>query len=147
MQRASSNAERLSTTVESCDVFISYSHNDKDFVLRLNDQLVDSGRRPWVDWKNIPPSLKWLETILLAIGSAHAFIFVISPDSITSSTCLQELQHALSQNKKILPVLYREVEAGIPADLASRHWIRFTDNLNFAKALKLLCETLDANFD
>lgn len=147
MKGAPNNAGRLPTTVESSDVFVSYSRQDKDFVLRLNEHLVNSGRQGWIDWKDIPPTLKWLETIFLAIEAAHAFVFVVSPSSISSTICLQELEHALSQNKKIVPILYREVEAGIPAELASRNWISFRGRDDFAEAFKVLLEALDTDFD
>ena len=39
----------------------------------------------WVDWESIPPAVDWLEQIFRGIEESDAFIFLISPDSVTDS--------------------------------------------------------------
>ena len=63
-----------------------------------------------------------------AIDGAAAFVFVISPDSAESGSCREELAHAEAANKRIVPVLYREVEpALLPQGLATRNWVFLRD--------------------
>ena len=84
-------------------VFISYSRKDNTFVRRLYDALRERGRKVWVDWEGIPPTDKWLVKIHSAIDEADAFLFVISPDSVSSDVCDIELNHAIKQHKRLVP--------------------------------------------
>ena len=95
------------------DVFISYSRKDQVFVKHLFDQLVDQKREAWVDWQGIPPTAEWLAEIYSAINAADAFIFVISPDSASSEICQLEVTHAVQQNKRLIPILLKEVDPEI----------------------------------
>ena len=91
-------------------MFISYSRKDTPFVERLRDALVDSSREVWVDVEGIPPSAEWRREIAAAIESALAFAFVISPDSLVSAECRDELAHAIRHHKRLLPLLCRQVD-------------------------------------
>src|SRR5690349_1737462 len=79
------------------DVFISYAREDQVFVRRLHEAL--TRRRPpkkvWVDLNDIPPAAAWRREVLEAIDSAENFVFVISPDSLASAVCREELARAL----------------------------------------------------
>lgn len=75
--------------------FISYAREDQDFVRKLHDTLLERGRDAWVDWE-IFPSTEWMREVEAAIDATPAVIFLISPDSIRSSVCRQELDHALA---------------------------------------------------
>ena len=90
-------------------IFILYSRHDAEFVRRLHDGIASRGRATWVDWEGIPPTADWMREIHAAIDAAEAVVFVLSPDSIASSVCTQELGHAASQNKRLIPVVCREV--------------------------------------
>jgi hypothetical protein len=93
-------------------VFISYSRKDKAFVEKLNDALDRAGVQAWVDWKGIELASDWMATISDAIQSTDAFLFVISPDSLQSRICSDELELGLKLNKKLIPILYREPVKG-----------------------------------
>ncbi len=41
------------------DIFISYSRKNKDFVLKLHEELGKFGKIDWVDWEDIPPAAAW----------------------------------------------------------------------------------------
>src|SRR3954464_3815585 len=92
------------------DVFISYSRRDKGFVMRLYDALDAAGRTAWVDWEGIPPSAQWRTEIESAIVSADAFVFVVSPSSVASEICAQEAGIAAEHQKKIIPLVWEDVE-------------------------------------
>lgn len=132
------------------DVMISYSRKDKDFVQQLTDALKQNGREVWVDFDDIPYSAEWWQEIEAGIEGANAFIFVISPDSINSDVCRREIDHAIKHNKRLIPILRRELteaadrKAVHPA-VASRNWIFFRETDKFDDALRTLLRTLDAD--
>ena len=59
-----------------------------------------------------------------AIEGSDAFVFVISPDSVSSEFCEQEVAHAAEFNKRIVPLVLRSVADGqIPEEIRFRNWI------------------------
>ena len=91
-------------------IFISYSRKNKLFVRKLNDAIDENGIDAWVDWEGIPLSSDWMAEITAAIEASDAFVFVISPDSLNSKICMDELELGIKYNKKIIPVLYSDPE-------------------------------------
>ncbi len=63
-----------------------------------------------MDWEDIPPAVDWMEQIFHGIEGADAFIFLISPDSVISEVCNVEIGQAAKNNKRIIPVVVREVD-------------------------------------
>ena len=86
------------------DVFISYAREDLIFVERLFKVLKEHNRHAWVDWEGIPPSTEWMKKIISAINETKAFVFIISSHSMASEVCQKELDHAITQNKRIVPL-------------------------------------------
>jgi WD40 repeat protein len=93
------------------DVFISYAREDQELVRRLHEALVARGRELWVDWEGIEPSDQWMQSIREAIDGADAVLVVLSPDSAASEVCQREVEHAVAQNKHLIPVVARDVDA------------------------------------
>jgi len=87
------------------DVFISYSRKDKDFVRALHDALAKQNRDTWVDWEDIPGGAEWEQRVFGAIEAAKNLVFVLSPDSVTSEHCGQELAHAVQRPADRAPLL------------------------------------------
>ena len=130
------------------DVFVSYSRNDQEFVRRLHDALTEHGRECWVDWEDIPPTAKWKEEIQAAIESAQAFAFVISPGSVNSIMCREEVQHAERHNKRIIPLLRASVEdPDVPESIGVRNWISFQETDDFQASLAKLLRALDTDLE
>ncbi len=102
------------------DVFISYSRKDTDFVRRLHEALATGERDTWVDWEDIPLTAEWWSEIQEGIDSADTFVFILSPDSARSKVCFDEVEYAYQNNKRIVPILRREVTDA--ADKAQMHW-------------------------
>ncbi|MEZ4668388.1 MAG: TIR domain-containing protein [Anaerolineae bacterium] len=132
------------------DVFISYSRKDKEFVTRLHNTLANQQRDVWVDWEDIPATADWWKEVTSGIEQADSFVFVISPDSVRSEVCRNELNHAVANNKRFVPLLRREVTD--PADMklmhpviSSHNWIYFRDQDDFDNAFKLLTTALDTD--
>jgi len=129
-------------------VFISYAKKDKAFVKNLYDALALDGRDIWVDWEDIPPSADWLDEIHKGIERADAFVFVLSEDSIKSEVCDWEVDHAVKNGKRIIPVVCRDVDyRQVRKELNSLNWIFVrVDGDDFDAAMRLLLKALDHEF-
>ena len=90
-------------------LFVSYSRRDSVAARKLIDAFRAIDKQVWVDWESIPPAVDWLEQIFRGIEEADAFIFLISPDSIVSEVCKVEVGRAAQNNKRIIPVVVRDV--------------------------------------
>jgi WD40 repeat protein len=129
--------------------FISYSRRDKEFVTKLNEALDTSGINTWVDWEGIPLSSDWMAEITEAIQAADALLFVISPDSLQSKVCREELELGIKYNKKIIPILYREPEKDneMHEKIAATNWVYMRPSDDFAATLPKLVDTMQTDLD
>src|SRR5262245_32493111 len=132
----------------SHDVFISYSRKDKDFVRRLDQALKSRGREAWVDWEDICPTEEWMGAIYGAIEGADTFVFVLTPDSVASVVCGREIAHAAAHNKRMVPIVARDVNADtVPEPLARLNWIFFRESDDCGKATETLISALDTDLN
>jgi hypothetical protein len=128
------------------DVFISYSRLDVAFAQKLDESLKATGRDPWIDWDDIPLTADWWEEIQRGIEAANTFVFIISPDSVTSEVCNREVDHAAGHNKRIVPVVYRDAD-DVPPTLAHLNWLFFRETDDFDAAFQALIDTIDSDLD
>jgi len=132
------------------DAFISYARRpaDQRFVDELCQQLEARGKKVWVDRTDIPPGADWLARITRGIEGASSLLFVLSPDSAASPVCRRELEIAIEQNKRIIPILHRRVDAAeLPPALAKLNWIPFTDEDNRPEAYDTLLEAIETDLE
>jgi WD40 repeat protein len=127
--------------------FISYSRKDKEFVKKLEASLESHGVVTWVDWEGIPLSSDWMAEITAAIQGADAFLFIISPDSLASQVCGQELELGLKYNKKLVPILYRPPEKGqaLHERVAATNWVYLRPEDDFDATMPKLVETVNTD--
>lgn len=144
--KASQVLDVRSTETYQPDVFISYSRRDKEFVERLLHALKRNGLKIWIDWENIPVASDWRQEIYEGIEAANSFIFVISDDSVSSPYCQEEIEHAVRNNKRLIPILWRRDYDRNAVDLSLRkfNWLTFDD---FDSALLTLLETINTDLD
>ena len=110
------------------DIFISYSRKDIAFAGILHEALTENGIDAWIDWQDIPPSADWLAEVYDAIEQSDAFVFIVSEKSVASEVCNLEIQRALENNKRLIPVVVNEIEPHIvPPEIAALNWIFFRD--------------------
>lgn len=130
-------------------VFISYSRADLAFVRNLKRSLESTDRQVWVDLDNIPASAEWMNEINTAIEAADAVVFVLSPSAVESDICALELSHAVRQNKRLVPILRREISesSNTPGALAKLNWLFFREDDDFDDALSSLTNALDMDLD
>jgi len=126
------------------DVFISYSRKDIAFASLLRQSLEGCQVDTWIDWDRIPVGERWWGEIQEAIQSANIFMFIISKSSLGSKVCKQEIELALKNHKRIIPVVVddlkpEEVQAFVP-DLPQYNWIIFMREHIFQLAENPLAE-------
>jgi WD40 repeat protein len=110
----------------SLEVFISYSRADSDFARKLNEALQIQGKTTWFDQESIPPGSNFQQEIYRGIESSGNFLFVISPRSVNSPYCADEVEYAQKLNKRFVTVLHTEVSVKeLHPALASVQWIDF----------------------
>jgi WD40 repeat protein len=130
------------------DVFISYSRRDKHFVDRLNQALEARGKDAWVDVDDIPVSAQWLKEIQDGIDASDAFLVVLSPDSLVSAECTREVDLALARRKRILPIVFRDVDpADVRPEVASINWVYLREQDQFEPGLDTLVKALETDLD
>ena len=131
------------------DVFVSYARQDKQFVeTRLVASLEARGKAVWIDLEDIPPAADWRDRIWDGIEAAKAFVFVLSPISVGSEVCREELRRALEANKRLIPILRREVETGaVPDELRRPNWILMRDEDDFDAQFERLAEALETDLE
>jgi hypothetical protein len=130
------------------DVFISYSRKDKAFVQRLDEALRQRGREAWIDWEGIRATEEFMQAIYAAIEGADTFIFVLSPDSVSSVICGKEIAHAVAQNKRMVPLVARDINAAeVPEALARLNWIFCREPDDFEQSTNTLISALDTDLD
>jgi WD40 repeat protein len=117
-------------------VFISYSRKDKPFAARFTEALNKIDIETWIDWEDIPPTADWLDQIHKGIEQADGFLFLLSPDSVTSKVCGQEVNHAVLNAKRLIPIVVRDVDPNqVHPALAKVNWIYCREEDNFEEAI------------
>ncbi|KAJ8312652.1 hypothetical protein KUTeg_010025 [Tegillarca granosa] len=87
------------------DLMISYSHQDKEMMARLRDNLEANGITVWVDVIGLQAGVDFLSKIGQAIIDAKLFITLLSFSSIKSKYCKDEVALAYISQKAIFPVV------------------------------------------
>ncbi len=130
------------------DVFVSYSQADSDFARQLNDGLQRQGKRTWFDQESIAlGAADFQQEIYRGIEASNHFLFILSPKSVNSPYCADEVGYATQLNKRIVTVRHQAVavERLHPA-LQKVQWIDFLgNNQDFAANFQALLRTLDAD--
>jgi WD40 repeat protein len=130
------------------DVFISYSRRDFEFVHLIAARLEARGKVSWVDTAGIADAEVFPRAIRTAIEAADAFLFVITPASVASGYCDQEVTYARELEKRIVPVLRIAVpDDDAPEEIRHRNWIPFTEDDDFDASLERVVRALDTDLE
>src|SRR5262249_34944498 len=130
-------------------IFISYSRRDLDFAQKIVDALKANSLDIWVDWDSIPKGEDWWQHIQSGIEEADAFLFLISPDSATSKVCKDEIDHAVLNGKRILPIVIRNTDRkSIHPEISKRNSIFCRDGQDdFNQAIEEIRTTIHTNYE
>src|SRR5215510_5565991 len=128
-------------------LFISYSRKDIEFARKLTEAFKGQGLDFWIDWEGIPPTVEWWKEIETGIEEADIFLFLISPDSAKSKVCGREIDVAVKNGKRLIPIVVRDVKADeAPQQLQHLNWIFFRGTDDFESALKKLLISIHTDY-
>lgn len=91
-------------------IFISYAHDDADFVRILQQELEKMGFEVWVDVERLSGGEDWRQSIDNAIRGAFVLIVVMSPAADGSKYVTYEWACAFGMGKPIIPILLKKIE-------------------------------------
>ena len=129
-------------------VFVSYSRKDTDFARKLTNRLQKDDLDFWIDWAEIPPTVDWWKEIEKGIEESDIFLFLISPESSKSKVCLQEIEHAVNNGKRLIPLVVREIDVTeSPSHLSHLNWIFFRENDDFNASISKLLTSIHTDYD
>ncbi len=133
----------------SLEVFISYSRTDSDLAIKINDALQSQGKSTWFDQESIAAGTDFQQEIYRGIENSDNFLFIISPSSVNSPYCSDEVAYAEKLNKRFVTILYRPVDSEtLPPALAKVQWIDFNQHGgDFYANFSELVRTLDTDRD
>jgi formylglycine-generating enzyme required for sulfatase activity len=129
---------------EKLKVFISYSRRDSgDFAKELVGGLDLVGFAPLLDQHDIAAGEDWEARLGGLIRQADTVVFVISPEAVKSERCAWEVNTALAETKRVLPIVAKAVpDSEIPEHLRRRQFIRFDAGPGITRPLGQLAEAL-----
>ncbi|KAL8596904.1 hypothetical protein ACOMHN_065853 [Nucella lapillus] len=130
------------------DLMVSYSHADRDMMLRVREKLDQSGISVWVDVSGLQAGVDFLSKIGEAIIDAKLFISLLSGNCVQSRYCQDELALAYVSDTAIFPLAIEEpanfkskMDTGMKLQLARYEWT-VVNNENFDEQLNSLIEKL-----
>ena len=130
------------------DAFVSYSRHDKAFVEScIAPALEARGKDLWIDVDDIRGgAADWRATVWAGIEASRVVVVVLSPDSLASRVCGEELTQAVALNKRIIPVLRRAVDdEAVPEALARPNWILAREEDDLDKAIAALVTAVETD--
>jgi hypothetical protein len=107
------------------DVYISYSHRDRQIAERVHSDLTAAGIDAFRDVPNILPGMNWQDAIADAIASATVVVALRSPDAAESRLVRRDIELAQANNTPIIPVIVAgSLESVLGPDLSRLQALR-----------------------
>src|SRR2546421_728330 len=120
-------------------VFMCYSRSDIEFVSALDAKLRDANVDVSVDLRfQITPDYR--RELFERILSADTLLFVISPRSVESEHCSEELKYAIDHNKRLLAVMHEDGfdKTLLHPAVTNPEWVFMRTHLDLAERLHTL---------
>ena len=124
----------------TADIFISYSHQNRDFAARLADAMTAHGLRVWWD-RDLIAGTEFADVIEAQLDGARVVVTLWSAESVKSAFVRDESARALRADK-LLPVRIEDVE--LPLGFGQTHtldligWAGESDSANLQHLLREL---------
>jgi formylglycine-generating enzyme required for sulfatase activity len=106
-------------------VFISHSSQDNEWCRPFVAALQSSGLDVWYDEQGLTGGSAWVTALQREAQTRDVFVLVVTPDSLASQWCQEEIQLALATRRTLLPVLRKPTK--VDGFLLTRQWIDATD--------------------
>ena len=115
-------------------VFVSYARADKPYCIRIIETL--HAHDVWYD-QRLYAGQDWWKEILRRLEWCEVFLYLLSPDSVTSQYCRRELELALRLKRDIIPVLITR-DTVLPENMRDWQYVDLSDNLTVENVSQLL---------
>ena len=123
------NADNLMT-----QVFLCYADQDRAFMEKIARTLRREGITIWTNKTDIKSGDEFEEVIHRGIEQADNLVYLMSPASVKSEYCQQELAYARSFNKRIIPLLIDKIDLEqISPELRALQFINFPHDQDESK--------------
>ncbi len=129
-------------------MFFSYAREDREFVIRLDQALQLNAVETRGDWQLVDGESYTEQLDDMQLG-ADIVVFALSPEALRSAPCRVELDRAVQQRKRILPVVCRDVgsiEDEIPDAVRNPQWTFLRPSDDFVSGVKGLVEAINTDF-
>ncbi len=117
----------MTTSEQLPHIFVSHSHSDNTFCLRLVRDLRHTIGKENAVWYDAEGGLKggdyWWDKIVEEVSARDFFLVVLSPDAMRSDWVRREINIALHKRKHVIPLLLHP--CNIRADLEIIHRLTF----------------------
>ena len=94
--------------------FISYSHDDWDRAVRVNDALTAIGWSAFLDKQTLPPGIPWREALRTELSSSDLLIIVLTKAWVNADFTIAELEAYVKEgrraSKEVTPIIPLEFE-------------------------------------
>eukprot|EP00118_Oscarella_pearsei_P014016 m.117093 g.117093 ORF g.117093 m.117093 type:complete len:246 (+) comp37606_c0_seq4:1951-2688(+) len=133
------------------DIFLSYSHTNVNFAVKLKTALNEAKYSVWIDTAGIRAGVKWRDAIASGIETCKAFVYVMNARSVSSEYCLDEVALAEDVKKPIFTVTsekiaFSAIDPGLKLMISRRQWTDFSNESacgeSFQKLLTGLSEAI-----
>lgn len=128
-------------------VFISYSHQDREYADLIAGRLREDGHEVWYDKWKLKVGDNLIEKINQGLKETDALIVIISKNSLSSKWVMHELSaiafgELSSRSSRIIPVLVDE--STVPEYLARNVYVDLSENIEIGlnKIVQVLLEVL-----
>ena len=105
--------------------FVCYSHRDHNAVFTELFALEQAGLNFWFD-EGMDPGSEWPAELATAISTCKGLLFFVSPASVASRNCRNEVQYARDHNKPIVAVYLEDtpLPPALQLTLATTHALK-----------------------
>lgn len=115
------------------DLFVSYYHEDKDFVKRLAQAVAERGYTVWYDERGLSGGESIPREIERAVGSARKIGIVCTPQSLERPWVKKEMdaghtREGQGEGDILVPIRLEPCE--LPPLLAPKNWCDFANNFD-----------------
>ena len=122
-------------------IFISHSHGDSEAAHLLADSLRAEGLEIWLADEQVVGGQDIKSALAAGVESTDAVVALLSKRSQKSQWLSLEVATAISQGKRVIPVLL-EKDAKIPLVLQDRAWLILSDDIGYPEAAQRIAQAV-----
>jgi FixJ family two-component response regulator len=130
------------------DAFLSYGSGNTHLALGLKRVLERMGVSTWYAPADLPPGDRWPETLDAAIRECHAFLVLLTEESLASVQVMSEVRRAVARLEAeseaflVVPVVYGVRLASVPESLRALQIVDLGCQLAFVDNIIRLADRL-----